>query len=128
MLDAELSLADAVPQPMKAHVYALRQFRGDCVISEPDGKFIVTQDGGGRLRVAEIVENTPLFEGDFGGGKKTPVFGLLDRRTDDGNTVRAAGDGSVDEGWLVVAAKGVVRATDAARFRAREIGRIGPET
>jgi hypothetical protein len=69
MLDAELSLADAVPQPMKAHVYALRQFRGDCVMSEPDGKFIVTQDGGRRLRVAEIVENAPLFEGDFGGGK-----------------------------------------------------------
>ena len=90
MLDAELALADAVPQPMKAHVYALRQFRGDGVVSEPDGKFIVTQDGGGRLRVAEIVEDAPLFEGDFGGGKKTPVFGLLDRRTDDGDTVRAA--------------------------------------
>ena len=42
MLDAELALADAVPQPMKAHVYALRQFRGDGVMSESDGKFIVT--------------------------------------------------------------------------------------
>jgi hypothetical protein len=106
---------------MKAHVYAFRQLGSDCAISQTDGKFVVAQDRGWRLGVAEVAEDATLFGGNFGGGKEAPVFGLLDRGTDDGDTVRAARDGSVDEGEQVVEAEIVVGTTDAARFWARQI-------
>jgi hypothetical protein len=124
MLDAELSLTDAVLKPMKAHVYAFRQLGGDGAVSQTDGKFVVAQDCGWRLGVAEVAEDATLLGCNFGGGKEAPVFGLLDRGTDDGDTVRAARDGSVDEGGQVVAAEIVIGATDAARFWARQIGGV----
>ena len=74
-------------------------------MGETDGKLVVAQDRGWWLGVAEVAEDATLFSGNFGGGKEAPVFGLLDRGTDNGDTVRAARDGSIDEGGQVVAAE-----------------------
>ncbi len=103
MLNAELSLTDAVLKSMKAHVYAFRQLWGDGTMSKTDSKFVVAQDCGWRLGVAKVAEDATLFGGNFGGGKEAPVFGLLDRGTNVGDTVRAARDGGVDESRRVVA-------------------------
>ncbi len=124
MLDAELSLMNAILKPMKAHVYALRQLGDDGAMSETDGKFVVAQDRGWWLRVAKVAEDATLFGGNFCGGKEAPVFGLLDRGANDGDTVGAARDGCVDKGGHVEAAQIVVGTTDATRFGSRQIGGI----
>ena len=121
MLDAELVLTEAVLKPMKTHVFAFRQLWGDGAMSKTDGKFVVAQDRGWWLGVGKVAEDATLFGGSFGGGKEAPVFGLLNRGTNDRDTVRAARDGGVDEGGRVEAAEVVVGTTDAARFGSRQI-------
>ena len=106
---------------MKAHVYAFRQLGSDCAISQTDGKFVVAQDRGWWLGVAKVAEDATLFGGNFGGGKEAPVFGLLDRGTNNRDTIRAARDGGVDEGGRVVAAEIVEGATDATRLGPRQV-------
>ncbi len=77
-------------------------------MSKTNGKFVVAKDCGWWLGVAKVAENATLLGGNFGGGKEAPVFGLLDRGTNDRDTVRAARDGGVDESGRVVAAEIVV--------------------
>ena len=88
-------------------------------MSQTDSELVVAQNGRGGLGVTQVVENAALFESDFGGGKETSVFRLLDRGTDDGNAVGAARDWGVDEGGRVETAQIVVGSTNAARFGPR---------
>ena len=67
------------------------------------------------------MENAALFEGNFGGGKETPVFGFLYGGANDGNAVGTAGNRGIDEGGRVVTAEIVERSTDAAGFRPRQV-------
>ncbi len=67
-------------------------------LSQTYSELVVAQNGRRGLGVAQVVENAALFEGNFGGGKETPVFGLLYGGTNDGNAVGAAGNWGVDEG------------------------------
>ena len=67
------------------------------MLSQTYSELVVAQNGRRGLGVAQVVENAALFEGNFGGGKETPVFCLLYEGTDDGNAVGTAGDWGVDE-------------------------------
>ena len=54
--ELELTLADAVAHPVEAHVncFAAAYFEG--IVGDADGTAVVTEDGGGGLRVAQIIE------------------------------------------------------------------------
>ena len=52
--DAKLMLADAVPQPVKAHVQRLRHLDVDAVVGQAYGDLVVAEDWCGRLGVAHI--------------------------------------------------------------------------
>ena len=51
-LDTEVSLADAVPDPVQAHVRGLGHALRDGVGGDADGHLVVTKEGGGWLGVA----------------------------------------------------------------------------
>jgi hypothetical protein len=74
-------------------------------MSQTNSELIVAQNGGRELGVAEVAQNAALLDGDFGGCKEAPIFGLLYRGTNDGNAVGAAKNGGVDEGGHVVPAE-----------------------
>ncbi len=105
MLHTELSLADSVLEPVEKHIDTFGELRREGPVSQTDSKFVVAQNGRRGLGVAQVVQDAALFDGDFGGDKKTHVFSLLDRGTYDGNAVGTAGDWRVDEGGRVVTAQ-----------------------
>ena len=105
MLHAELSLSDAVLEPVETHIDAFGEFRREGPVSQTDSELVVAQNGRRRLGVAQVMENAALVEGNFGSGKETPVFGFLYGGTNDGNVVGTAGDRGIDEGGRVVSAE-----------------------
>ncbi len=127
MLHAKVLLADLVLQPVEPHVNALGQLWSDGTVSQTNSELVGTQQGRGGLGVAQVVENAALFEGKFGGGKETPVFGLLYRGTNDGNAVGTAGNRGIDESGRIVSTEIVVRSTDAAGFWPGQVGGVGEE-
>ena len=73
MLHAELPLSDAVLEPVETHIDAFGGFRREGPVSQTDSELVVAQNGRRGLGVAQVVQDAALFDGDFGGGKKTPV-------------------------------------------------------
>ncbi len=90
MLHTELSLSDAVLEAVETHIYTFGELRREGPVSQTDSELVVAQNGRRGLGVAQVVQDAALFDGDFGGGKKTPVFSLLDRGAYDGNAVGTA--------------------------------------
>jgi hypothetical protein len=80
MLNAEVSLPNSVLQPVKTHVNTFRQLWSESTMSQTDSELVIPQDGRWGLGVAQVAENAAFFEGNFGGGKETPVFCLLYRQ------------------------------------------------
>ena len=52
--DPKMSLADAVPDPVQAHVSGLGHALRDGVGRDADGHLVVAKQRGGRLRVAHV--------------------------------------------------------------------------
>jgi hypothetical protein len=105
MLHAELALMDSVLEPVETHIDTFGELRCEGPVSQTDSELVVAQNGRRGLGVAQVVQDAALFDDDFCGVKKTPVFSLLDRETYDGNALGAVGDGRVDEGGRVVTAQ-----------------------
>ena len=95
MFDAELPLLDTILQPVKAHVDALRQARGDGLVGQGHGDLVVAQDQGRGLRVTEVEEDEAFVVGETSSGKEGSVLGLLYGGTDyrDGVRMKARGSG-----------------------------------
>ena len=132
MFDAELPLLDTILQPVKAHVDALRQARGDGLVGQGHGDLVVAQDQGRGLRVTEVEEDEAFVVGETSSGKEGSVLGLLYGGTDYRDGVRMTGERTVDEGKRIgrktehrQAGEMVEGARDAAGARAREIGSVG---
>ena len=88
MLNAELLLLDTILQPVEAHVDALRQARGDGPVGQAHCDFVVAQEQGRGLGVAEVEEDEALVVGDASSSKEGGVLGLLYGGTDYRNGVR----------------------------------------
>ena len=67
-LDTEVSLADAVPDPVQAHVRGLGHALRDGVGGDADGHLVVTKEGGGWLGVAHVGQNFSFLCRDAGRG------------------------------------------------------------
>ena len=50
--NVEMSLGDTVLYPVKAHVHGFGSLELDGLVTDADGCCVVTEDSGGRLRVA----------------------------------------------------------------------------
>jgi hypothetical protein len=83
ILKPEVSLADVVPQLMKAHVEGLRYLQMYAVIGEADGDLVVAEDRSRRLGMAHVGQNLALVRGDSTGGEETAILSLCYKGTDD---------------------------------------------
>jgi len=72
-VDVKLALADAIANPVKAHVNCFRTFLFDCVIGNTGGSTVVSLNGSGRLRMAEFfkanTDRTRLFAVEVDGSE-----------------------------------------------------------
>ena len=64
----EMSLADAVPDPVQAHVSGLGHALRDGVGRDADGHLVVAKQRGGRLRVAHVGQDFSFLCRDAGRG------------------------------------------------------------
>ena len=69
-VDTEVSLADAVPDPVQAHVRGLGHALRDGVGCDADGHLVVAKQRGGRLGVAKILRSSVAMRAV---DKSTPV-------------------------------------------------------
>lgn len=67
--DNELVLADSVFEPVEPHVHGFGAALADRVVDDAGGASVVGLYGGGRLRVAKVVE---------GGAKIGAVLGIIE--------------------------------------------------
>ncbi len=66
--DPKMSLADAVQDPVQAHVRGLGHALGDGVSRDADGHLVVAEQRGGRLRVAHVGQDFSFLCRDAGRG------------------------------------------------------------
>ena len=66
--DPKMSLADAVPDPVQAHVRCLGHALGHGVGRDADGHLVVAEQRGGRLRVAHVFKDFSFLCRDAGCG------------------------------------------------------------
>jgi len=67
-VDTEVSLADAVPDPVQAHVRGLGHALRDGVGCDADGHLVVTEQRGGGLGVAHVGQDFSFLCRDAGRG------------------------------------------------------------
>ena len=66
--NSKMSLADAVPDPVQAHVRGLGHALRDGVGRDADGHLVVAEQRGGRLRVAHVCKDFSFLCRDAGRG------------------------------------------------------------
>jgi hypothetical protein len=78
--DPEVALANAVSQPMKAHVQGLGHLQVDAVIGEADGD---AEDWGWRLEMPHVGQNLALVCRDAPSSEEATILGLCYKGADD---------------------------------------------
>ena len=72
-VDMKLALANAITNPVKAHVNCFRPFLFDGVVGNTGGSAVVSLNGSGRLRMTEFfkanTDRTRLFAVEVDGSK-----------------------------------------------------------
>ena len=81
--DPEVALANAVPQPMKAHVQGLGHLQVDAVISEADGDLVVAEYWGWRLGMPHVGQDLALVCRDASSSEEATILGLCYKGADD---------------------------------------------
>ncbi len=81
--DPEVALANAVSQPMKAHVQGLGHLQVDAVISEADDDLVVAEDWGWRLGMSHVGQNLALVCRDAPSSEEATILGLCYKGADD---------------------------------------------
>ena len=76
MTHGELSLADAIPDPMETHVYGLAIFGGYRVLGKGFSTFIVASNISGGLGVSKAAENVAFYASKFPGCIAASIFGF----------------------------------------------------
>ena len=121
--EIKLMLAHPVTEPVEAQVHGLALFWPDRGVSQTCSTFIVTIDGCGRLRVAEVTEGSAKEAAALGVSEGGGEFRLGRRGTQDRDAGRVNINGGVTEGGGVVT-KYVVTAGLRAGFGEGIVGGV----
>ena len=101
-IESELFLALAVAKPMESHVHCFGAFWLDFAVDDGVRHRVVSLDGGGRLFVAQLLENYSYVDGftchDIEGGK----FGFGGGRHDMFDDVCDVEDGAIVGGGVCI--------------------------
>jgi hypothetical protein len=118
----ELSLPNAVTDPMETHVHSLRSALTDSVVGKANGTAVITHYKGGLLGVAHIFQGETFSCGFATIVVQCTVFRGCDDAVQD---PASALDGTVDDGSICIVAAVRDAADPGPRIRLREVGSIG---
>jgi hypothetical protein len=95
-VDKELALADAVADPIEAHVNGFGALLLDSVIGNAHGTFIVSLDGCGGLGVAKLCKGGEQHGGILSIEEKGAKFGFSGRGNNDAEDVAVDVDSTIE--------------------------------
>jgi hypothetical protein len=79
-VDDKLSLADAIPYPVKTHVHSFGVFLLDTIVCDPGGSGIIGDNGPRGLLVAQFLESNSLGDGFLAVVKQAAKFSFSGAR------------------------------------------------
>ena len=122
--DGELTLTDAVADPMKTHVDGFGAVEFDAIIGHADGAGVVAEDVRGGLWVAESDGDCSEPGANASEHIQAGVLTLSNRSDNDVKNAAVDVDGAVDVGRFVGVAKVGDAAGDASGAGTRQVGSV----